>query len=110
MTRSHECIGFGKGKLFKGVVAKSFVPIESFHYAKSIGAIMGVWKTQNAGTIRISPNGFIFAISVTCKHYRATDGEDFATELTQLTVAFNIILTIKQLRSVHGKSKYLGEH
>ena len=35
MTRSRERIW----KLFKGVVAKSFVPIESFHYAKSIGAI-----------------------------------------------------------------------
>ena len=35
MTRSRERIG----KLFKGDVAKSFVPIESFHYAKSIGAI-----------------------------------------------------------------------
>jgi len=35
MTRSRERIG----KLFKGVVAKSFVPIESFYYAKSIGAI-----------------------------------------------------------------------
>ena len=45
--------------------------------------VEGVWKTRNAGTTRISRNGFIFAITVTCKHYRATDGEDFATELTQ---------------------------
>jgi len=35
MTHSRE----HTGKLFKGVVAKSFVPIESFYYAKSIGAI-----------------------------------------------------------------------
>ena len=74
---------------------------------------MSVWKTQNAGTTRISRNSFIFAIRVTCKHYHATDGEDFATELTQFfyyTVAFNIILTIKQLCSTHGERKYLGEH
>ena len=43
----------------------------------------------------------------------ATDGEDYTIELTQFfyyTVAFNIILTMKQLCSTHGESKYLGEH
>ena len=73
----------------------------------------GVWKTRKAGTTQISRNGFIFAIIVTCKHYHSIDGEDFVTELTQFfyyTVAFNIILTIKQLCSAHGESKYLGEH
>jgi len=40
----------------------------------------GEWKTRNAGTTRISRNGFIFAIKVMCKHYHATDGEDFATD------------------------------
>ena len=53
------------------------------------------------------------ALFLRLEHYHATDGEDFATELTQFfyyTVAFNIILIIKQLCSTHGESKYLGEH
>jgi len=41
----------------------------------------GVWKTQKAGTTRIS---FIFAIGVTCKHYHATDWEDSTVDSTKL--------------------------
>ena len=45
------------------------------------------------------PEWLYFTIAVTCKHYHATNCEDFATELTQFfyyTVGFNIILTINQ--------------
>ena len=62
---------------------KTRVPLEWLVrlHSVSLWTGRGVWKTWNAGTTRISRNGLSFAIRVMCKHYRVTDGEDFAIEL-----------------------------